>query len=400
MEPILLKGKYAEAKVFAEIVDSNAISQVINLLNQPFADGETVRMMPDIHAGAGCTVGTTMTLNNGKICPNLIGVDIGCAMYVVKLQEKEIDCAKLDEVIRQYIPSGLNSREKPHKMAKSFDLTELKCYNSINAAHMMCSLGTLGGGNHFIEINRDSEDNLYLVIHSGSRQLGIQVACHYQRMAIRSTKRRIRDAAAQEIIQKLKAEGRNSEIDAELKKLVVHYPPEDLMCCEGQLADDYLNDMAITQEYSTLNREIMAHEIITHMGWHEADSFTTMHNYIDMERMVMRKGAVSAGYEELLLIPMNMRDGSLLCIGKGNPDWNYSAPHGAGRLMSRSEAKETFSLEEYQESMKGIFTTSVGYSTLDECPMTYKPMNTIVENIEETAKIIDVLKPIYNYKAS
>lgn len=400
MEPIILKGKYAEAKVFAEIVDSNAISQVVNLLNQPFTEGETVRMMPDIHAGAGCTVGTTMTLRNDKICPNLIGVDIGCAMYVVKLAEKEIDCAKLDEVIRKYIPSGLNSREEPHKMAKSFDLKQLKCYNSINAAHMMCSLGSLGGGNHFIEINKDSEDNLYLVIHSGSRQLGIQVATHYQKMAIRTTKHRIREAAAQELIQKLKAEGRNKDIEKELQKLVVHYPPEELMCCDGQLAEDYLNDMAITQDYSTLNREIMAYEIMTHMGWHEVDSFTTMHNYIDIFHNIMRKGAVSAGYEELLLIPMNMRDGSLLCIGKGNEDWNQSAPHGAGRLMSRSEAKESFTLEEYEESMQGIYTTSVGYSTLDECPMTYKPMDTIIENIKDTVTIIDILKPIYNYKAS
>lgn len=400
MEPILLQGKYAEAKIFADIVESHAISQVINLLNQPFAEGETVRMMPDIHAGAGCTVGTTMTLNNGKICPNLIGVDIGCAMYVVKLQEKEIDCAKLDEVIRKYIPSGLNCHDEPHKLAKSFDLTRLKCYNSINATHMMCSLGTLGGGNHFIEVNRDSEDNLYLVIHSGSRQLGIQVACHYQRMAIRTTKHNIRDAASQKIIQRLKAEGRTSEIANELNKLVVHYPPEDLMCCDGQLAEDYLHDMAITQEYSTLNREIMAHEIITHMNLHVVESFTTMHNYIDIKNRIMRKGAVSAEAGEKLLIPMNMRDGSLLCIGKGNSDWNKSAPHGAGRLMSRSDAKETFTLEEYEESMKGIYTTSVGYSTLDECPMTYKPMDTIIENIDETATIIDIIRPIYNYKAS
>ena len=400
MEPIVIQGKYAQAKIFTTIVESVAISQVMQLLNQPYAEGETVRMMPDIHAGSGCTIGTTMTIKRDKICPNLIGVDIGCAMYVLKLAEKEIDCAKLDEVIRQYVPSGLTSHENPHPMAQDFDFKRLKCYHSINESHMRCSLGSLGGGNHFIEVNRDDAGNLYLVIHSGSRQLGIQVACHYQRMGIRDTKRRIRDAAAKEIIDDLKAKGQSRLISEKLDNLVVKYPPEDLMCCEGQLAEDYLHDMAITQEYSILNRKIIAEEIVAHMGWHVVESFTTMHNYIDIDNGIMRKGAVSAQKDEKLLIPINMRDGSLLCVGKGNPDWNYSAPHGAGRLMSRSQAKETFTVEEYQKQMEGIYTTSVGQATLDECPMTYKPIESILDNIEDTAEVIDILKPIYNFKAS
>ena len=400
MEPIIVQGKYAQAKIFTHIVEPTAISQVMQLLNQPYAEGETVRMMPDIHAGSGCTIGTTMTIKPNQICPNLIGVDIGCAMYVLKLAEKEIDCAKLDDVIRQYVPSGLTSHENPHPMAQDFDFKRLKCYHSINESHVRCSLGSLGGGNHFIEANKDDNGNLYLVIHSGSRQLGIQVACHYQRMGIRDTKKRIYDAAAKEIIDDLKAKGQSRLISEKLSNLVVKYPPEDLMCCEGQLAKDYLYDMAITQEYSILNRKIIAEEIVTHMGWHVVESFTTMHNYIDIENGIMRKGAVSAQKGEKLLIPINMRDGSLLCIGKGNPDWNYSAPHGAGRLMSRSQAKETFTMEEYQKQMEGIYTTSVSQATLDECPMTYKPIESIMDNIEDTAEVVDILKPIYNFKAS
>lgn len=400
MEPIIVQGKYAQAKIFTHIVEPTAISQVMQLLNQPYAEGETVRMMPDIHAGSGCTIGTTMTIKPNQICPNLIGVDIGCAMYVLKLAEKEIDCAKLDEAIRQYVPSGLTSHENPHPMAQDFDFKRLKCYHSINESHMRCSLGSLGGGNHFIEVNKDDNGNLYLVIHSGSRQLGIQVACHYQRMGIRDTKKRIYDAAAKEIIDDLKAKGQSRLISEKLDNLVVKYPPEDLMCCEGQWAKDYLHDMAITQEYSILNRKIIAEEIVTHMGWHVVESFTTMHNYIDIENGIMRKGAVSAQKGEKLLIPINMRDGSLLCIGKGNPDWNYSAPHGAGRLMSRSQAKETFTVEEYQKQMEGIYTTSVSQATLDECPMTYKPIESIMDNIEDTAEVVDILKPIYNFKAS
>lgn len=400
MEPIVMNGKYGSAKIYASVFEPAALAQVVDMLNQDYVAGEQVCMMPDMHPGSGCTIGTTMTVKGGKFCPNLIGVDIGCAMYVVKLQEKELDLPKLDEIIRTYVPSGMTSHENPHPMAQDFDFKRLRCYHSVNESHMRCSLGSLGGGNHFIEINKDSDDNLYLVIHSGSRQLGIQVACHYQRMAIRDTKKRIRDAASQEIINELKAAGQSKLIADRLSKLVVKYPPEELMCCEGQLAEDYLHDMAITQEYSILNRQIIAEEIISHMGLHVVESFTTMHNYIDIENGIMRKGAVSAQKGEKLLIPMNMRDGSLLCIGKGNPDWNYSAPHGAGRLMSRSQAKEVFSMEEYAKQMEGIYTTSVSHSTLDECPMTYKPMDSIIRNIQDTAEIIDVIKPIYNFKAS
>lgn len=399
MNPIILEGKYAKAHIYADIVEQSAISQVINLLNQPYMEGEKIRMMPDIHAGAGCTIGTTMTIKNKKICPNLIGVDIGCSMYVLKLEETEIDCAKLDEVIREYIPSGLNSRETVHPMAKDFPIKSLICHNSINLDHMMCSLGSLGGGNHFLEVNRDSEGRLYLVIHTGSRQLGIQVAKYYQRQAIKDLRQKAYNEASQKVIAELTAAGKKSEIQKALSNLVVHYTPDELAYCEGRLADDYLHDMKITQEYAVLNRKIIATEIVNHMGWHVVDSFTTMHNYIDIDNMILRKGAVSARKGERLLIPMNMRDGSLLCIGKGNDEWNHSAPHGAGRLMSRADAKEKFSLEEYQKSMNGIFTTSVSFATLDECPMTYKPMESIINNIKDTVEIVDIIKPIYNFKA-
>lgn len=248
-------------------------------------------------------------------------------------------------------------------------------------------------------MNRDSEGRLYLVIHTGSRQLGIQVSKHYQRQAIKSLRQKAYNEASQKVISELMAAGKKSEIQKALSNLVVHYMPDDLAYCEGKLADDYLHDMKITQDYAVLNRKIIATEIVNHMGWHVVDSFTTMHNYIDIDNMILRKGAVSAREGECLLIPMNMRDGSLLCIGKGNDEWNQSAPHGAGRLMSRADAKEKFSLEEYQESMRGIFTTSISFATLDECPMTYKPMESIINAIEDTVEIVDIIKPIYNFKA-
>lgn len=398
---IELRGKYAEAKVFTDIVEPEAISQVIGLLNQPYAQGSKVRMMPDIHAGAGCTIGTTMTLTD-KICPNLVGVDIGCGMYVIKLKEKDIDCQKLDEVIRQFVPAGMNIRENTHQMAENFDFSRMHCYHHFDENYMYRSLGSLGGGNHFIECGRDSQGNLYLVIHSGSRNLGVKVAKYYQDVAIRETKQRFdssRTQNAQDLIQKLKAEGRAAEISDALKAIKVVMPPEDLMCCEGKSAQDYLHDMAIAQEFADLNRQIIAHEIISHMGWTVEEEFTTRHNYIDIEHSILRKGAVSAQKGEKLLIPMNMRDGSLLCIGKGNEDWNCSAPHGAGRLMSRAAAKKAFSMESYRDSMKGIFTTSVSESTLDECPMTYKPMDSILENVQDTVDVVEVIKPIYNFKA-
>ena len=395
---IELRGKYAEAKVFTDVVDQESISQVISLLNQPYAQGSRVRMMPDIHAGAGCTVGTTMTIGD-KICPNLVGVDIGCGMETVRVKEKHMELQKLDKLIRAEIPSGFAVRSKPHRYAKEIDLEELRCAKHVDLLRAEKSLGTLGGGNHFIEANKDDEGNLYIVIHSGSRRLGLEIANYYQNAGFRALNDRRKDG--EDLITELKRQGRQSEISgllAELKKQPVNIP-KPLAYVEGNLLQDYLHDMAIAQAYAGLNRRAMMDTILKGMGLKAAERFTTIHNYIDLEHGILRKGAVSAQEGERLLIPINMRDGSLICIGKGNEDWNFSAPHGAGRLMSRSEAKQSFTVHEFKKQMEGIYTTSVGSATLDECPMAYKSMADIVDNIGPTAEIVNIIKPIYNFKA-
>ena len=395
---IELRGKYAEAKVFTDVVDQESISQVISLLNQPYAQGSRVRMMPDIHAGAGCTVGTTMTIGD-KICPNLVGVDIGCGMETVRIKEKHMELQKLDKLIRAEIPSGFAIRSKAHRYAKEIDLEELRCAKHVDLLRAEKSIGTLGGGNHFIEANKDDEGNLYLVIHSGSRRLGLEIANYYQNAGFRALNDRRKDG--EDLIAELKRQGRQSEISgllAELKKQPVNIP-KPLAYVEGNLLQDYLHDMAIAQAYADLNRRAMMDTILKGMGLKAAERFTTIHNYIDLEHGILRKGAVSAQAGERLLIPINMRDGSLICIGKGNEDWNFSAPHGAGRLMSRSEAKQSFTVHEFKKQMEGIYTTSVGSATLDECPMAYKSMADIVDNIGPTAEIVNIIKPIYNFKA-
>lgn len=394
-----LQGKYASAKIFTDIVDNASASQVISLLNQPFAQNAHVRMMPDIHAGVGCTVGTTMRLS-GKVCPNLVGVDIGCGMETVVLREKRMELQKLDVVIREEIPSGFAIRGKPHRYHGEIDLEELHCFRHVDASRAERSIGTLGGGNHFIEVDKDEEGCLYLVIHSGSRHLGVEIAQYYQNLAIQnccSDVRREIDRA----IQELREEGRHQEIETtriQMKEQQV-YIPHTLAYLEGELLQMYLRDMAIAQRFAALNRQAMVDIILKSMKLHVEDRFTTIHNYIDMDHQILRKGAVSAQKGERLLIPINMRDGSLLCTGKGNPEWNFSAPHGAGRLMSRSEAKENFTVSEYKKQMAGIYTTSVGRDTLDECPMAYKSMADIVANIEPTVTIDKIIRPIYNFKA-
>ena len=396
---IELNGKYANAKVFTDIIDDASISQIIGILNIPFSENQTVRMMPDVHAGAGCTVGTTMTITD-KICPNLIGVDIGCGMNAIKLQETDIDFNLLDTVIRQYVPSGFSIRSEAHKNIKQIDLTKLYCYNDCDILRAEKSIGTLGGGNHFIEIDKDSNGNLWLVIHSGSRHLGTEVAKIYQKAAIKDLHYSTKEAADQ-LIAQYKAEHRHAEISDALKALKPKYSaiPDDLCWCEGELFEKYIHDMKITQRFAVLNRQTIADVILKHMDLHQIDGFETIHNYLDTNNMILRKGSVSAQEGERLLIPMNMRDGSLICIGKGNPDWNYSAPHGAGRLMSRAAARENLSLDEFEDTMKDVWTTSVGRSTIDESPMAYKPMEAIVENIKDTVDIVETIKPVYNFKA-
>lgn len=394
-----VKGKYGTAKIFTDLVEQEAIEQITTLLDQEFIEGSKIRIMPDVHAGAGCTIGTTITIKD-KVCPNLVGVDIGCGMLTAKLVDKEIDLEKLDRVIREYIPSGRNIRDTEHVLSSLSGIDRLICRGYIDYKRANLSVGTLGGGNHFIEVDKDDEGNLYLVIHSGSRHLGTEVAKYYQHLAEKQVCGRDK-TSRQELIDSLKAQGRQSEIADELKKLESSTTnvPKDLSYVSGHLFDYYIHDMKIVQGFAILNRLAMLNVIVKNAGLSVYDYFETIHNYIDTGNMILRKGAVSARAGEPLLIPINMRDGSLLCLGKGNPDWNYSAPHGAGRLMSRSKAKQTFTVDEFAKTMDGIYTTSVGDDTLDECPMAYKPIDSIINNIGDTVVVQKILHPIYNFKA-
>lgn len=359
-----------------------------------------MRIMPDVHAGKGCTIGTTMTIKD-KVVPNLVGVDIGCGMETIRLKEKHIEPEKLDKLIRERIPSGFSVRSKTHRFFEQVNLAELYCFDHINPIRAEYSLGTLGGGNHFIEANKGEDGSIYIVIHSGSRHLGVEVASYYQEEAYR----RLNGNAKTDIdalIQRLKSEGKQKQIESEIVKLknTKHTDvPKHLAYCEGELFEQYIHDMKLVQNFAMLNRKAMMDEIVKGMHFHVTDGFTTIHNYIDTENMILRKGAVSAREGEILLIPINMRDGSLICRGRGAADWNYSAPHGAGRLYSRSAARQTFTVSQFKKEMAGIYTTSVSSSTLDESPMAYKSLNDIADNIGETAEVLEVIKPIYNFKA-
>jgi RNA-splicing ligase RtcB len=391
---IELKGKYNKAKVFTDNIDDEAISQIIDILNQPFTKGSKVRIMPDVHPGAGCVIGTTMTITN-KVVPNLAGGDIGCGMLTTRLSNKDLDLVKLDEFINNNIPSGFNIREEAHPYINMVALDQLLCFDHIDLDRVRKSLGTLGGGNHFIEVNKDEKDVLYLVIHSGSRYLGKQVAEYYQDLAYKS----LTDNNDQKdkLIKKLKAQGREKEIEKELRKIKRPKVRKSLAYLEGVNLESYLHDMSIVQRYAKLNREVILFEIAQAMHLKDAQMFTTAHNFI--EGNILRKGAIAAYEGQEVLIPINMRDGSLLCRGKGNEDWNFSAPHGAGRIMSRSDIKELVSFEDFKASMEGIYTTSVLPSTVDESAYAYKDKEEIVGNIGDTVEIIAHLKPIYNFKA-
>ena len=397
---IEIKGKYNEAKIFTDAVDSASIAQVMELCNQEFAADSRIRLMPDVHAGKGCTIGTTMTITD-KAVPNLVGVDIGCGMETVRIRETHLELQKLDKLIYEKIPSGFSIRNKPHKYLSQIDLSELYCARHVDLSRAEKSIGTLGGGNHFIEANKDEEGNIYLVVHSGSRHLVVEVARYYQREGYRVLNHSD-DASVEARIAQLKAEGREKEISKELKKLKNLKQtsiPKDLAYVSGDLFQRYIHDMKIVQNFAMLNRKAMMDEIIRGMKLHPEEQFTTVHNYIDTDNMILRKGAVSAQSGERLLIPINMRDGSLICVGKGNEEWNYSAPHGAGRLMSRAEAKQSFTVSEFKKQMAEVYTTSVSRSTLDECPMAYKGMENILDNIGPTAEVIKIIRPIYNFKA-
>lgn len=397
-----IKGKVTTAISYAKTIELEAREQIRRMCNYEFTRDSKVRIMPDVHAGAGCTIGTTMTVVD-KAVPNVVGVDIGCGMYTVKLNERDIDFAVVDEAAH-FIPSGRNTWEGRQA---EFDLTALHCYRNLkDTRRLVRSLGTLGGGNHFIEIERSSDGTNWLVIHSGSRNLGKQVAEYYQKLAIDLAhgKEELFERQAN-LIATYKALGRRNEIQAALKEMNREFRskksevPADLCFVYGKYFEQYLQDVALCQKFARRNREMIAHILMKRAGLTAVDEFHTIHNYIDVDEMILRKGAIAAHNGERVLIPINMRDGSILAVGKGNPDWNYSAPHGAGRLFSRSDSKELLDMEEYRSAMEGIYTTSVNESTLDESPMAYKSLDDIVDTIEPTAEIVEILKPVYNFKA-
>lgn len=407
-----LSGKYNTCKIFTDNCDNETISQLTDLLNQESVKGSKIRIMPDTHAGKGCVIGTTMTLQD-KVIPNLVGVDIGCGMLAIKLKEKEIDLKLLDEVINKYVPAGFEIHESP--VSRSF---ADKIIAPVDVDKAFKSLSSLGGGNHFLEIDRDSRGNLWLVVHTGSRHLGIEVCEYYQNRAYEKLQESAKGGSLKQLINstisELKTAHREKEISKQIEKIKADYErknntkvPRELAYLTGQDFNDYIHDMQLTQQHAAINRKCIADTIITKMRLHpvskdccyDEDYFDTIHNYIDCDNMILRKGSVSAELGERLIIPMNMRDGSLICIGKGNPDWNYSAPHGAGRIMSRSQAKDKVNLDDFEESMKGIYSTSVCESTIDESPFVYKPMQEIMDNIKDTVEIVDIIKPIYNFKA-
>jgi RNA-splicing ligase RtcB len=398
--------KMSDLKIFTENVDYKALQQIFTLVKQDSFANSKIRIMPDVHAGAGCVIGFTATYID-KIIPNIVGVDIGCGMRVANLGKANIDLQEFDEVIKKFIPSGRNVNQT--EQVDFSRLKDLRCYHHLKnpSGYFEKSIGTLGSGNHFIELEVDDEQNVYLVIHTGSRNLGKQVAEYYQNVAIDVISgTRHFDQQSKVIIEKYKAIGKEKEIEQVLKEIKSNWKvqsvkiPKDLCYVENSDMDDYLHDMRICQEYAVLNRETIMKNILTHIGIKPIETFETIHNYVDMDHKIIRKGAVSAKKDEILLIPINMRDGSLLCKGKGSEDWNCSAPHGAGRILSRSEAKEVISLDEFEKSMDGIYTTTVSKSTIDESPMAYKPMEEIMNCIKDTVEIMKILKPIYNYKAA
>ncbi len=403
MNVLEIKGNVNTALCYAKVVEDEAIEQIRRMCDYAMTEGSQIRIMPDVHAGKGCTIGTTMTITD-KAVPNVVGVDIGCGMYTVNLGKDDIDFEKVDEAAH-FIPSG---REVWEGRQEKFDLTELRCYRELKDAKRLArSLGTLGGGNHFIEIDEAADGTKYLVIHSGSRNLGKQVAELYQKLAINLNRGygeylEKRD----EIIRTYKEQGRKSEIQDALKQLhwqVYESPtsmPEDLCYLEGKYLEDYFHDVEICQEFARRSREKMAEVIFEITGITGSDAFHTIHNYIDTDEKILRKGAIAAHKGEKVLIPINMKDGSILAIGKGNPEWNYSAPHGAGRIMSRTKAKNELNLDEYKKAMEGVYTTSVNENTLDEAPMAYKSLDDIIDVIRESVDVIDVMKPIYIFKAS
>lgn len=397
----MIEGAFSTATCFATNIEPEAVEQIRAMCDQPFTEGERVAIMPDAHAGKGCTIGTTMTVTD-KAVPNVVGVDIGCGMYTVDIGRAHIDLPILDEACHA-IPSGFGVWDGRREL---FDLTKLRCYRALrDTRRLERSLGTLGGGNHFVEVDVASDGTQYLVIHSGSRNLGTQVASYYQKLAVELHQGKEEYFARRDaLIAEYKAAGRRKEIQAALKQLrwQEHEPdaPSELCWLYGTYFEDYLHDVAICQTFARRNRELMAEVICNLAHLNDRDAFHTVHNYINTNEMILRKGAIAAHADELVLIPLNMRDGSVLARGKGNPTWNFSAPHGAGRILSRRAAKERLSLDEYRAQMAGVYTTSISAATLDEAPGAYKSADDILGPIAEAVDIVEILRPIYNFKAS
>jgi len=403
-----ITGKYNTAKVFTSSLDDLSREQIETLCNQLFTADSKIRLMPDVHAGAGCTIGTTMTIKD-KIVPNLVGVDIGCGMetLVIPADEKtsgDFDPVRIDRIIHSEIPSGMNVRNIPHEYIDQVQLNEIKC-PFFNLDRARKSIGTLGGGNHFIEAARDAENNLYIVVHSGSRHLGKEIAEYYQEEAWNQLNKKSKFDIS-EYINKLKADGHVKDIQDkinQIRKQIITDIPKDLAYLSGGLFDDYINDMKIIQHFALVNRKAMLDVIKKGLNIpdnKDYEHFSTIHNYIDTDEMILRKGAVSAKHGEKLIIPINMRDGSLICLGLGNPDWNYSAPHGAGRIMSRNKAFATLNMIDFKKAMEGVYSTSINKKTLDESPFAYKNIDEIIRNIGPAAKVLKIIKPIYNFKAA
>ena len=388
-----VKGEHNTAKIFAATLEREAERQIKSLCDSPFSAESSIRVMPDAHAGKGCTIGTTMTLSD-KVVPDIVGVDIGCGMFVCALGKAHIEFSKLDKVIRENVPGGKNIRAEPHPFIEHADVGALRCAERVNLNRARLSMGTLGGGNHFIEVDRDGEGGLYLVIHSGSRQMGLQIAEYYQRYANTWMANR----SVVDLVNRYRAEGREKELQKAISDMKKDFAG-GLCWLQGECFEDYLHDMAMAQAYAEWNRRAVADVIVRKMKLGVKDEFSTIHNYIDLKSMTLRKGAISAQKGERVIIPMNMRDGSLLATGLGNPDWNFSAPHGAGRIMSRKKARETLAVKDFKNSMEGIYTTSVGKETIDEAPAAYKPMEEILEAIGETVTVDRFIKPVYNFKA-
>lgn len=393
----IIKGKYSDATVFTNNIDEVTVSQIQTFLNEELTKDANVRIMPDCHAGIGAVIGTTMKVID-RVVPNLVGVDIGCGMLCVEIDKKDIDFAKLDSAIRALVPSGQSIRTTAHDFNKNLKLDQVLASFSMKVA--IHSIGTLGGGNHFVEMNETDDGRLFLVIHSGSRHLGAKVANYHQKKAIQLlTNDKI---GLDELIAQLKVEGRHKEIQEAIKSYKSEKPniPNDLAYLEGSYMDDYLHDLKIAQEFAKWNRAAMVQVIIKAMNFREIGRIDTVHNYIDLEHMILRKGAISARKDEMVLIPINMRDGSLLAKGKGNDNWNQSGPHGAGRILSRTKAKKLLHLDDFEQTMKNVYTTSVSQDTIDESPFAYKTMQEIIDNTKETIDIQSILKPIYNFKAA